>query len=65
MAKHLDLESCAVHREVYGEVLTGETGRPAFESRNHESVAPTLLSETEGCSVHDGNRKSCITPCAC
>ncbi|CRM84175.1 hypothetical protein [Pseudomonas sp. 8 R 14] len=24
MAKHLDPESCVVHREVYGEALAGE-----------------------------------------
>ena len=43
MAKHLDPESCVIHREVYGEALTGETSRPAIEPRNHESGAPTLL----------------------
>lgn len=63
MAKHLDPESCAVHREVYGEALTGET-RPAIEPRNHESRAPTLLCEAEGHSVHGDNRKPYITPCA-
>ncbi len=64
MAKHLDPESCVVHREVYGETLAGETSRPAIEPRNHESRAPTLLCEAEGHSVHDDNRKPCFTPCA-
>jgi hypothetical protein len=64
MAKHLDPESCAVPREVYGEVLAGETSRPAIEPRKHESGAPTLLCEAEGHSGHDDNRKSCIMPCA-
>ena len=64
MAEHLDPESCVVHREVYGEALAGETSRPAIEPRNHQSGAPTLLSEAEGHSVHDDNRKSCFTPCA-
>jgi len=64
MAKHLDPESCVLHRKVYGEALVGETSRPAIESRNHESRAPTLLCEAEGHSVHDDNRKSCLTPCA-
>ena len=56
MAKHLDLESCVIHREVYGEALAGETSRPAIESRNHESGAPTLLCEAEGHSVYDDIR---------
>ena len=44
MAKHLDPESCVMHREVYGEALAGETSRPAIEPRNHESGVPTLLA---------------------
>ena len=64
MAKHLDLESCVIHREVYGEALAGQISRPAIEPRNHESGAPTLLCEAEGHSVYDDNRKSCYTPCA-
>lgn len=64
MAKHLDLESCVIHREVYGEALAGETSRTAIEPRNHQFGAPTLLCEAEGHSVYDDNRKSCYTPCA-
>ena len=64
MAKHLDPESCVMHREVYGEALAGETSRPAIEPRNHQFGAPTLLCEAEGHGVHDDNRKSCFTPCA-
>jgi len=33
-ANHSDPESCVIHREVYGEALAGETGRPAIEPQN-------------------------------
>lgn len=59
MARHLGPESCAGHREVPGEVLTGETDRPAIEPRNHQSGVPTLLSDAEGNTRHGDNRKSC------
>ena len=62
MANHSDPESCGVHREVHIEALTGETDRPAIEPRNQESGMPTLLSEAEGNTVHDDNRKSCTDP---
>jgi len=62
MAHHPNPESCAVHREVSGEVLTGETCGPAIEPRNHKSGAPTLLSEAEGNSEHDIKCKPCKRP---
>ena len=42
-------------REAHGEVLTGETSRPAIEPRNHNSGVPMLLSEAEGNTRHDVN----------
>ena len=48
VANHFDPESCAVHREVQGEALTGDTDRPAIEPRNHHSETPTVLDEPEG-----------------
>jgi group II intron reverse transcriptase/maturase len=62
VANHSGPESCGVHREVQVEALTGETGRPAIEPRNNYSGMPTLLSEAEGNTVHDANRKPCIDP---
>ncbi|MDB5832254.1 MAG: group intron reverse transcriptase/maturase, partial [Caballeronia sp.] len=51
-----------MHREVHVEALTGETDRPAIEPRNISSGMPTLLSEAEGNTEHDDNRKSCADP---
>ena len=48
MANQSGPESCATHREVWGEALTGETGGPAIEPRNQESGMPMLLCEAEG-----------------
>lgn len=62
MAIHSDPESCVIHREVDGEALTGETGRPATELRNHEIGMPTESSFTEGHTGHGVNRKSCNDP---
>lgn len=62
MANHSGPESCGMHREVQVEALTGETDRPAIEPRNNYSGMPTLLSEAEGNTVHDVNRKSCTDP---
>ena len=41
---------------------TGETGGPAIEPRNQETGMPMLLSEAEGNTGHDVNRKSCSDP---
>lgn len=62
MANQSGPESCVTHREVWGEALTGETGGPAIEPRNHKTGMPMLLSEAEGNTVHDVNRKSCSDP---
>ena len=63
MANHSDPESCVVHREVWGEALTGETGRPAIEPRNETKFGmPTELQISEGNTEHGGNRKSCSDP---
>jgi RNA-directed DNA polymerase len=45
LANHPGPESCGRHREVSGEALTGETGRPAIEPRNQESGTSTLLGK--------------------
>ncbi|SDG99674.1 hypothetical protein [Nitrosomonas sp. Nm132] len=52
MANHSGLESCAAHREVCGEALTGETGRLAIEPRNQEIGMPTELTISEGHMGH-------------
>ena len=62
MANQSGPESCVTHREVWSEALTGETGGPAIEPRNHETGMPMLLSEAEGNTGHDVNRKSCLDP---
>jgi len=62
MANHSDPESCVAHREVWGEALTGDTGRPAIEPRNQEIGMPTELTISEGNTEHGGNRKSCSDP---
>jgi len=62
MANQSGPESCATHREVWGEALTGETGGPTIEPRNQEIGMPMLLSEAEGNTEHDVNRKSCSDP---
>ena len=55
MANHSDPESCVTHREVRGEALTGETGRPAIEPRNQEIGVPTGLATPEGNMGHGNN----------
>ena len=62
MANHSGPESCVAHREVWGEALTGDTGRPAIEPRNQEIGMPTELTITEGNMGHDDNRKTCPNP---
>lgn len=62
MANHSGPESCVTHREVCGEALTGETGRPAIEPRNQQSGMPTRFNSSEGNMGHDDNRKSCPDP---
>ena len=63
MANHSDPESCVPHREVCGEALAGETGRPAIEPRNEsKSGMPTELQFSEGNTGHGDNRKSCTDP---
>lgn len=62
MANHSSPESCAVHREVCGEALTGDTDRPAIEPRNQRFGMPTGLIDPEGNMEHGDNRKSCSDP---
>jgi len=62
MANHSDPESCVAHREVWGEALTGDTGRPAIEPRNQEIGMPTELTISEGNTEHGVNRKPCSDP---
>ena len=62
MANQSGPDSCVTHREVWGEALTGETGGPAIEPRNQETGMPMLLSEAEGNTGYDVNRKSCLDP---
>ena len=62
MANQSGPESCATHREVWGEALTGETGGPAIEPRNQESGMPMLLCEAEGNTGHGVTRQPCPDP---
>ena len=48
LANHSDPESCACHREVVGEALTGEIDRPAIEPRNNQIRDADAVSEAEG-----------------
>src|SRR5450830_284111 len=59
MANHSGPESCVAHREVWGEALTGETGRPAIEPRNQEIGMSTELSISEDTPGHGVTRQSC------
>ena len=52
MANHSGPESCAMHREVHGEALTGEkTGQPLSREIS-ESGMPTLCVNAEGNTEH-------------
>ena len=62
VANHSGPESCVAYREVCGEALTGETGRPAIELRNHENGMPTESTISEGHTGHGAKRKSCPDP---
>ena len=62
VANHSGPESCGDAREGVTEALAGETDRPGIEPRNPESGMPTLLSEAEGNTEQDVNRKSCDDP---
>jgi NDP-sugar pyrophosphorylase family protein len=43
MANYSDPESCVAYREVWIEAMTGDTGRPAIEPRNHSIGVPMVL----------------------
>lgn len=62
MVNHSGPESCVTHREVCGEALTGETGRPAIEPRNQQIGMPTALTDPEGNTEYGVNHKSCFDP---
>ena len=62
MVNHSGPESCVTHREVWGEALTGETGRPAIEPRNQQIGMPTEWTLPEGNTGHGVNHKSCSGP---
>jgi hypothetical protein len=62
MANHSGPKSCVAHREVWGEALTGETGRPAIEPRNQEIGMSTELSRSEDNTEHGVTRQSCFDP---
>lgn len=62
MANHSDPESCVAHREVWIEALTGDTGRPAIEPRNHSIGHAHDVAMSEGNTEHDVNRKTCSDP---
>ena len=64
VASHLGPESCAAVRKDSREVLIGENAGEPLSREIKIPELPTLLSEAEGHSVHDDNRKPCITPCA-
>ena len=62
MVNHSDPESCVAHREVCGEALTGETGRPAIEPRNQQIGMLTALTDPEGNTEYGVKHKSCSDP---
>ncbi len=62
MANHSGPESCVAHREVWIEALTGETGRPAIEPRNHSIGYAHGVAMPEGNTEHDVKRKPCSDP---
>ena len=62
MANHSDPESCAMHREVHGEALTGETTGQPLSREISESGMPTLCVKAEGNTEHGANRKPCTDP---
>ena len=62
IANHSGPESCAAHREVCSEALTGETNRPAIEPRNQEIRMQTELTITECNTVHGATREPCTDP---
>ena len=53
LANHSDPESCAGHRKVAGEALTGEDAGQPLSCEIPNSSAPTLLSEAEGNTSND------------
>lgn len=62
MANHSSPESCAVHREVYGEALTGETTGQPLSREISELGMPTLCAKAEGHTMHGDNRKPRLDP---
>jgi RNA-directed DNA polymerase len=62
MANHSSPESCAIHREVYGEALTGETTGQPLSREISELGMPTLCAKAEGHTKDGDNRKPCFDP---
>jgi RNA-directed DNA polymerase len=62
LANRSDPESCAEHREVQGEALTGENAGQVLSCEINSSGAPTLLSEAEGHIGEDVKRESSSSP---
>src|SRR5215510_6637043 len=62
LANHSDPESCAEHRKVQGEALTGEAAGQVLSCEINSSGAPTLLSEAEGHIAEDVTRESPSSP---
>ena len=58
LANHSGPESCAEHRKVQGEALTGEAAGQVLSCEISPTEAPTLLSEAEGHIDGDATRKS-------
>lgn len=53
LANHSGPESCAGHRKVAGEALTGEDAGQPLSCEIHNPSVPTLLSEAEGNTSND------------
>jgi hypothetical protein len=62
MANHSDPESCVAHREVWIEALTGDTGRPAIEPRNHSIGVPMVLLRQKATRSMTSIARHAVTP---
>ena len=62
VAHHTDPESCAGHRKVSGEALTGESADRVFSYEISSIGVPTLFTQAEGHTEDDGERESSEDP---
>jgi len=62
VARHTGPESCAGHRKVSSEALTGESADRVFSCEISSPGVPTLFTQTEGHTEDDGERESLEDP---